>query len=130
MGTKVLMITSAFFMAVLGIAATFMPREILSYFNARPDWFSLAAVQTAGALYLGFAILNWTARRNIIGGIYSKPISLGNFLHFVAAGLSLLKKMTTGGTGIIFIIITILYLIFAVWFGLVTFTHPAKASAG
>jgi hypothetical protein len=75
---------------------------------------------------LDFAILNWTARENIIGGIYSKPVSLGNILHFTAAAVSLLKIITTGKGGIIFVIITVLYLIFAVWFGLVTFTHPGK----
>ena len=44
-----------------------------------------------GALYLGFSIQNWTAKASLIGGIYNKPILIGNLLHFFTASMTLIK---------------------------------------
>jgi hypothetical protein len=35
-------------------------------------------------------MLNWMARANRIGGIYSRPVAMGNFLHFTMGALVLL----------------------------------------
>lgn len=70
MRTKILLTSSAIFMAVLGMLSTFMPQEILEYYGSyrEGEKFVVPVVQIAGALYLGFAILNWTARSSLIGG--------------------------------------------------------------
>jgi hypothetical protein len=85
-------------------------------------------IQIAGALYLGFAILNWMAKGALIGGIYSRPLALGNFLHFAVSAIILLKALLGGFKPIEIIVGATVYSLFAVWFGLVTFTHPIPST--
>jgi hypothetical protein len=126
MKTKALMSLSAILMALLGIAASFLPQEILSYSGADPRDFGVLLVQVIGALYLGFAMLNWMARANLIGGVYSRPVAMGNFLHFAVVAVALLKALLGGASAEILLVGAVIYSAFAVWFGLVVFTHPTK----
>lgn len=126
MKTKVLMSLSALLMAVLGIAATFLPQEILSQLGVEPRGIEVLQIQVLGALYLGFAMLNWMARGNLIGGVYSRPVAMGNFLHFAVVAITLVKALLGGMNGEALLIGAVLYSVFAVWFGLAAFTHPTK----
>ena len=89
MQTKLLMMLSAVFLAVLGFATSYAPDKVLGMHGTVPDNATLLLIQMMGALYLGFAILNWTARGAIIGGIYARPLALGNFLHFAMVAVML-----------------------------------------
>jgi len=126
MQTRILMGASALFMAVLGAAASFLPEEILRYTSTVPAPLINSVVQTCGALYLGFAVLNWMARGVLIGGIYSRPLALGNFLHFVVVTVTLVKVLFELRLPLI-IGLTVAYAVFAAWFGLVLFMHPRRA---
>ena len=90
MNTKLLMRVSAIYLALLGAAASFLPQEVLTYSGVQSGQGAVAVllIQVAGALYLGFAGLNWTAQANLIGGIYSKPVALANFTHFTVASIA------------------------------------------
>jgi len=68
MHTKYLMVSSAIFMALLGLLTSYFPVKVLTTHGTVPDNATLLLVQMMGALYLGFAILNWTARGILIGG--------------------------------------------------------------
>jgi hypothetical protein len=126
MQTKLLMSLSALFMAVLGLGASFGPLEILGHYGLSGGGPDVLIIQVAGALYLGFAILNWMARANLIGGIYSRPVALGNFMHFAVVAVTLLKVMTSGAVRSREILVaSIIYSFFSIWFGLVVFTHPS-----
>lgn len=129
MHTRHLMILSAGFMAIPGIVATFLPHETLNYFGSPVDPISVLLFRITGALYLGFAILNWMARGNLIGGIYSRPLALGNFLHFFMVAMMLLKTVLAQVTYPI-LIAALAYATFAVWFGLVLFRHPGGQQTG
>jgi len=126
MNTKILMGASALFMAILGIVASFLPQEILAYAGSRPEGLGVLVVQITGALYLGFASLNWMARANLIGGIYSRPVALGNFFHFAIVGVVLLKALMAGQNTAEIVVGTAAYSAFAISFGLVLFTHPSQ----
>ena len=89
MNTRILMTLAAAFMSVGGIAATFFTREVLAIHHTTADRGSMLVVQMAGALYLGFAIMNWMSRGNLMGGIYSRPIALGNFVYFMNMALAI-----------------------------------------
>jgi hypothetical protein len=78
-----------------------------------------------GALYLGFAILNWTARGVLMGGIYARPLALGNFLHFAMVGVMLIKAAITFGV-IQLATSAFVFSVFAIWFGVVLFTSPVR----
>jgi hypothetical protein len=43
------------------------------------------------ALYFALSLMNWLARSNAIGGIYSRPVSIGNFVHFFVGTITLAK---------------------------------------
>ncbi len=126
MNTRFLMIASALFTGLLGVAASFFPQEILAYLGAAPDDGSVLVIQLAGALYLGMAMLNWMARANLIGGVYSRPVAMGNFLHFVVGALVLVRAWMDGSAGAAIPVASGAYALFAAGFGTVLFTHPAS----
>jgi hypothetical protein len=127
MQTKLLMTLSALFMAGLGVTASFLPQEVAAHFGVRPDPTIVLLIQITGALYLAFAILNWMARSVLIGGIYSRPLALANFLHFAVITTILLKALRAGLRPIEIIVGAVIYFVFAVWFGRVLFAHPSDS---
>lgn len=124
MNTKLLMSASAIFMGITGIILTFMPEEVsqMLLMIGTPILFQLL-----GALYFAFAMLNWMAKGNLIGGIYSRPVAIANFAHFTIGGLALIKVVFHQPFNFLSVL-TILYAIFAILFGWVFFSNPvAKA---
>ena len=91
MNTKLLMTSSALVLGLAGIFALFMPDLVLSAQGVTVTDAMSMLVQLMGALYFAFALMNWTAKDGIIGGIYARPVSLGNFAHFFAGALLLVK---------------------------------------
>ena len=127
MNTKSLMLISSLLMAVCGILLQFLPHEILQYFNVESNGIQPLFVQIIGALYLGFAMMNWMAKSVLMGGIYARPLGMGNFLHFTVGALALLKYALSAPSLWAVWVATIIYSIFAILFGIVLFTHPLKA---
>lgn len=126
MNTKLLMTASAIVMGVTGITLSFLPQELLGYFNkTTPAQTDVLTVQILGALYFAFAMLNWTAKANLIGGIYARPIAIGNLTHFTIGSLALLKGYVSSHNNHI-LIPTIAYVVFAICFTIVFFRHPLK----
>ena len=125
MKPKYLMMASAVVMGLAGVLLIFASDEVMSYMAIKANLQASLIFQLAGALYFSFAILNWNAKDNIIGGVYSKPVALGNFTHFFVGGMALIKGIT-GHSGTEFIAFAAtLYILFAVLFALVMFRHPA-----
>ncbi|MDQ2834415.1 MAG: hypothetical protein M3Y50_11830 [Acidobacteriota bacterium] len=126
MQTKALMTCSAIAMFVFGISLTFAPRELLSYTGSTAQPLTLVIVQAAGALYLGFAMLNWMAKDNLIGGIYSRPVALGNLVHFFMVAITIIKTVIAGHHEAAVFVVAFLYCLFAVLFALVVFGSPSR----
>lgn len=129
MNTKLLMTLSAILMGVTGMALTFFPEEILLLILPEMNAGMSLVLQIAGALYFGFALLNWMARGNIIGGIYSRPIAIANVTHFFMAGIALVKSASHSNAILLWLVGSI-YLIIAFFFGVVLYTHPVKEIKG
>jgi hypothetical protein len=121
------MTLAAAFMAIGGIACTFFPREILTMHGTTPDRGSVLLVQIAGALYLGFAIMNWTARGNLIGGIYSRPLTLGNFVYFLNIALAMVR-MAANDPHASTVAAAVIHALFAAAFTFVIFAGRVPAS--
>ena len=113
-------------MAALGFLASFGPREILLALHVRPDPLPVLLVQITGALYLGFAMLNWMARGSLIGGIYGRPVAFGNFLHLMVVAFAMLKALISGPRPPVIIVGAIVYGFLCVGFGWVLFTPPRE----
>jgi hypothetical protein len=130
MNTRSLMRASALFLGILGAAATFLPQEILVRVGAPPHGLNVVLVQITGALYLGFAMLNWMAQGNIIGGIYSRPVAIANLAHFTIGGLTFLKFVLGNHEAWQAALGAAAYALFAALFAFVAVRHfPASARA-
>jgi len=126
MNTKTLMIISAIFLAVNGFGFTFFPNEISVLLINDDNHIFILILQILGALYLGFSILNWMSKTNLIGGVYSKPLLIGNLLHFFTASMALMKLTFKVETNLQLIFsYTIIYSLFTLFFGYVFFTNPS-----
>ena len=122
--SKLLMRSSAVFLLLLGCITTFAPQELLARFGIVAQPIEILLVQADGALYLGFAVLNWMAKDNLIGGIYSRPVAVGNLLHFTVMTITLLKFIVAGQREPAVMLVCSAYLLFAIWFGLIAFGSP------
>lgn len=124
MNTKFLMSASAILMGIAGIILIFLPDEIANSAGLASTDFSLLLLQVLGSLYFAFAVLNWLAKANLIGGIYSKPVAVGNFAHFCIAGLALVKGAFVSQNGLALWVGAAIYCIFAILFAVVAFGNP------
>jgi hypothetical protein len=87
-----LMTCAAIVLSVGGLACSFAPGELLAAAGiVEAPALALLVVQALGAAWLGFALLDWHARGAPFGGIYGRPVALGNFLHFTVIALALAK---------------------------------------
>jgi len=126
MNTRWLMTGSAVIMGVTGIALSFGPQEILTYLLNQPVTGSeVITLQILGALYFAFAMVNWMSKANLIGGIYARPIAIGNMTHFVIGAFALLKGYSASSERVI-LIAAIVYVVLGALFTKVLFTHPIK----
>lgn len=131
MQTRWMMTTSAVLLAGLGLAATFLPQEIVAATGGAggggvPNGLAVLLVQIAGGLYCGFAMLNWSVRDMVIGGIYNRPIALGNLVHFIVVALALARIVAGGERRAGVLALACLYGLFAGWFASTMFRSPVR----
>ncbi|HEX7071374.1 MAG TPA: hypothetical protein VF190_11235 [Rhodothermales bacterium] len=128
MNTNLLLSVTAAFLALAGLTCTFLPQELLALLGEPSVAATTLVVQIAGALYLGFALLNWMVRRSPIGGIYGRPITVGNFLHFLMVALAAWKSV--GSIDASWVITgAVIYTLFAFAFGYLMFMQPRSVAA-
>jgi len=125
MNTKLILTASAILLAVLGLSLTFAPDEILAALDYNSSKSITLIFQLLGALYFSFALVNWNIKDGRIGGIYNRPIALGNFTHFLIGGLALGKAIFSNPElPILMWVLGGFYILFGVLFWIITFTHP------
>ena len=125
MNTKIVMTTSAVFLAAMGILLSFLPNEIVDYLNIESNMLTILLLKLLSALYLGFGFLNWTAKGTLIGGIYNKPIAIGNLIHFGVGAIALVKIVANiQSHSEIIISLTVVYVVFAILFTYVFRANP------
>jgi hypothetical protein len=125
MNTKWIMIATSLLLGVSGIALTFAPDLIIGSLGVNPSQVSIILGQILGALYFGFATLNWMTKESLIGGIYNRPIAVANFTHFMIAGLALVKaSISNPQIPILLILVSGVYAVLALLFGILLFRHP------
>lgn len=122
MNTRILLSVSAVVMGAAGIAGSFAPHEILRAAGIAPAGMLPLLVQLLAAMLFAFAMVNWMARGSLIGGIYNRPVAIGNLTHFTIGALALLKATMAGQGNVV---LTAVYAAFAVAFAMVFFRSPA-----
>lgn len=129
MNTKLLLGASALAMGAAGIAALFAPHELLTAFGVAPSASLPLLVQLLAALLFAFAMVNWTAKGSLIGGIYNRPVALGNLTHFAIGAITLLKYVTRAQATPAVLATTAVYVVFALGFTMLFFRSPVAAPA-
>jgi hypothetical protein len=119
--TRILLSTSAAYLAALGVLGSFLPREILVHVSSPAGWVPELVMQLAAAGWLALAVLNWAARGSLLGGIYGRPIALANFAQFAIGAITLLKQFAHVRDSPALVGVTAVSTLFAVWFGYVLF---------
>ena len=130
MNTRYLMVASALLMATIGLSLTFAPQEILHHLDSEATNWEQSLAQLCGALHFGFALMNWMAKGVLLGGIYGRPIVIGNLVHFTMGALLLLKMSSGPSTDAVRWVLFGVYAVFAGLFGFVMYTHPGKSAPG
>lgn len=123
MTSRLLMVASATVLGLMGVATLFLPQEIVAALGLPTADPLPILTQLIGATYFSFALINWMAKSNAIGGIYSRPLSIGNFSHFFIGALILGQyQLANPLDGVILTALTI-YTIFAILFWWLAFKH-------
>ena len=86
---KIILTASAVLLVALGIVLNFMPQEAAAALGIAAAPATTALTQVLASALLGMGFINWFSRANRIGGIYARPLALGNFLLFGSSALSL-----------------------------------------
>jgi hypothetical protein len=110
------MASSSLVLGLAGLFALFAPDVLLAMLSVPMTNPLSVLIQLLGALYFSFALMNWTAKDSIIGGIYARPISLGNFAHFFSGALLIAKYLLSNGFNGSVLLVLVVYTIFAALF--------------
>jgi hypothetical protein len=125
MSTKLILSASAMAMGAAGVAGTFAPHEVLRALGMPATGFAPLLMQLLAASLFAFAMMNWLARGSLIGGIYNRPLAVGNVAHFTIGALALVKGSMAGEGNVI---VTAVYVAFAIAFGIVMMRSPVSAT--
>ncbi|MEX1222790.1 MAG: hypothetical protein WEA82_11855 [Idiomarina sp.] len=126
------MLLTAWLLLLAGLGLLIVPQQALSLiagFGAAAAQTPLTVVllQLLGAVYFGFGAMNWMARGQILGGIYGRPICLGNLFHFAAGTILLAINIATGVESLGILITAAVYLLLCLIFIRLTFRMPSIA---
>lgn len=123
MNTKILMTTSSLLLGLAGIFTLFAPEVLLAMLGTPLTNSSSVLIQLIGALYFSMALMNWTAKDSTIGGIYARPVSVGNFAHFFTGTLLLIRYQLSNEFNLSMLLLLVVYAIFGFLFYWLVFRH-------
>ena len=126
MNTTYVMTSSALLMIGAGLICSFLPHELAQWLEISGDQTVPMILKIVGALYFAFGMVNWTAKDTLLGGIYGRPVVIGNLSHFVIGALALLKGVSLQSHPPVVIVLTAFYTIYAVLFGSIFFRTPPQ----
>ena len=124
MNTRFLLGATAWTLGAAGFCTLLLPQEVLGLFDVGPTAPVPVLMQLLAAALFAFAMVNWTARGTTVGGIYGRPIAIGNMTHFFVGGMALLSAVLSGRTDPVMLVLLLVYGGFAVAFAMVLFRSP------
>jgi len=126
---RIILTLSALAQLVSGLAALFAPDELARVLDPAASSSLPVAIQLIGGSLLAFAVLNWMSRRNRIGGIYARPIGMGNLVLFTTAALTIGKALFAGHLPPAFIPAGVVFGVLAASFAWLVFVHDPVPGA-
>jgi len=116
MNTRKLMLVASLLPGFAGLFALFVPNALLAWLNVSVTTQLSVLVQLLGVVYFSVALMNWTAKDSAIGGVYARPVSLGNFSHFFIGTLVLAKYLLSNGFKFPVLLLLVVYAGLAIMF--------------
>jgi hypothetical protein len=110
--TNVLLITAAFYLALVGLGFLFVPSVMVFGAIAGTPAIVIAELRQYGGALLGIAVLNWIAR-NAEPSIARNGVFLGNTVGFGLVAIGGVLRQSSGALGIgwVFVVINALFAI-------------------
>lgn len=110
MKTNVLLITAAFYLALVGLGFLFVPSVMVFGALGGTPTFIIAELRQYGGALLGIAVLNWIAR-NAEPSIARNGVFLGNTVGFGLVAIGGVLRQLSGALGIgwVFVVINALF---------------------
>ena len=110
------MTTSSLVLGLAGILALFAPENLLAMPGMPAAKPLSVLIQLMGALYFSMAMMNWTAKDSVIGGIYARPVSIANFAHFFIGALLFIRYQLSNEFNLLIVLVLMVYVVFATLF--------------
>jgi hypothetical protein len=123
MNTKWLMTVTSAVLGLTGVLLLFVPTLLLEALGVEISTPLSLLIQMIAAFYVAFAAMNWTAKDTVIGGIYNRPLSLGNFTHFFIGALVLIRYLLSNNAPFPLLVAALVYTVFAGLFAWLVFKH-------
>ncbi|MCK6606400.1 MAG: hypothetical protein L6Q59_16005 [Ignavibacteriaceae bacterium] len=123
--SKWLMVSSAVVLGVFGLLTSFFAKELLLHTKVTSGGAGEMFMQFLAAGMLGFAFMNWTGRNAVLGGIYGRPIIMGNLIHFSLVLIAMVKMLIAKPDLPGMWVLAGIYLIFTLGFLNAMLFHPA-----
>ena len=89
MKSKIVLTASSILLLGTGLALNFLPQEVAAALGLGNLPMAVLLLQVFSAALLGMGFLNWFSKGNPMGGIYSRPLALQNFLFFGVGAIAL-----------------------------------------
>jgi len=108
---KHILTSSAVIYLIFGLSISFFPQETGRIFGTASQYgIDLLLMKVVGGLFFGFGVTNFMSRNSVVGGIYGRPITLGNaMINLIIAGQFLKFNFLQDGVGGHFWIVAILF---------------------
>ena len=121
-----ILVSSGLVLALSGAGLLFMPQEIAAFLGGSATAATLLLAQLLGCALFALGLIDWNSRANLMGGIYGRPLALGNFFFFAIAAVSMGRELAHLPRGVIGAEVGLAA--FAVAFGWILFlADPVKA---
>lgn len=125
--TRTLLVASTIFNGMMGLATSFLPQEVLELIALPTSPVNVLLVQILSAFYISLAMINYLTKDAVIGGIYNRPILMGNIAYHGIASVALVKYAINQGTfSATFITLTVVYCALSLGFLRLFFIVPNK----
>lgn len=121
--SKVIVTAAALFLLALGIGLDFLPQEAAARIGLGTTPMAALPLQVLAAAFLGMGFLNWFSKANPMGGIYSRPLALQNFLCFGVGAVPLDRAALHGGVPPALGAAAVVFTLFALAFAYLLFFH-------
>lgn len=125
--TQTLLIASTIFNGMMGLLTSFLPQEVLKINDLPTSPTNVLFLQILSAFYIGLAMINYLSKDAAIGGIYNRPILMGNIAYHGIASIALVKfAFRQDIFSATLITLTVVYCVLSIGFLKLFFVGPDK----